>query len=91
MESIDHDFVALDIDTAQNAIIGHPHNNHLILVVSAILLLKADGLGSNLSLGVIGRLLFILLAAVPESTTIETRDAVLLIYLNDRNIRSIRS
>ena len=70
-EAVDEDLVALHVDAAQDTVVGHPHHNHLILVVAAVLLLEADALGGELGLRVIGKLLLVLATSVPESAAVE--------------------
>ena len=70
-EAVDEDLVALHVDAAQDAVVGHPHHNHLILVVAAVLLLEADAFGGELGLRVVGKLLLILATPIPESAAVE--------------------
>lgn len=78
-ESVNQDFIALDVDTSIDTVIGHPHHDKLILVVSAIFAFESVAFGGQLCLGVICVLLVRALA-LPESTTVQARDRVLLVY-----------
>ena len=81
LELVNKDLVALHVDSTKHAIIRNTHYDHLILVVTTVLLLQPDALGGKLGLGIIRTLLLGLsvVRPLPEGTSIQAGDGMLLV------------